>query len=57
MNTFRGVVKDVTYPNPLKLVKLTDEIEGVHITTVDYQKSIVNDEVSALFFDEVAPDL
>ena len=40
MNTFRGVVKDVTYPNPypnpLKLVMLTVENEGVHITTVDY---------------------
>ena len=36
MNTFRGVVKDVTYPNPLKLVMLTDENEGVHVTTVDY---------------------
>jgi hypothetical protein len=36
MNTFRGVVKDVTCPNPLKLLKLTDENEGVHVTTVDY---------------------
>jgi hypothetical protein len=36
MNTLKGVLKDVTYPNPLKLLMLTDENEGVHVTTVDY---------------------
>ena len=35
INTYRGVAKDVTHPYPLKLVMLTDENEGVHVTTVD----------------------
>ena len=53
MNTFRGVAIDVTYP--IKLLALPNE--GVHATTIEYWKSIVKDEVHALFKDELEPDI
>ena len=53
MNTLKGAEKVDTYPRKSSLLPN----EALHDTTVDYQKSIVNDKVYALYTIEVVPDL